>query len=1191
EESEIARLRFYRRTAGVWLAAGEEVVESGDSRLGDLFLGRSTVLALWGSGAQAFSLPFVGATIEDNESPSIRIVDGEAVEGDRSITFEVRSSTILHDGIEIDFVTSDASAIAGVDYVAASGTVRIPPGANAALIRVDLIENSITDSERVFRVVATGSSSGSITGAGADGRIIDDDPRLVSIGSASLHEGDQGLRRMRFPIVLSGAAPADLAIEFWTISGTAIEGQDFSALVGSTVIPAGQTEWFLEVDVIGDAIAEPAEHFYLAARITGEGQGFSVGNSGVGSILDDDSLASRMMLADGPTLIEGDQGLRDAVFPLAIDPPSTSPIDLEFEIFPGSASYAADFLSQGGTVTVPAGETRAEIRIPIVGDRITEAEEQFGILGDGLTGTPGSYLPADELFLSGQIGMYVALDGERLLGASYSVFGGVGQAVVYEREPETHRWVNDALLVPSDGAIGANFGRRLTLDGDTAVIAAPTADLAGIDSGSVYVFEKQGGAWEEAALLTPEDLMAGDRFGRAVSIDGDWMVATADLDDGQGGEAGTAYIYHRVGGTWRLQQEISAGDGEAGDRFGQSASVSGDTIAIGAPYAGGGGAVYLFHRVGLQWAESTRLVPADAADGDVFGWAVSVDGDWIAASARSDSNERGIGAGAVYILNQHSGPGGNTGFVTKLLKPDGAAGANLGYTIELEAGRLLAVPAQGLTSYVFTMTRDDPTRWRVTPIVSGNTDRWGSISGDTVAIGSFRDGDAVVFQQVAAVATIQDDDRSGLPVISIADRSVAEPSGQPLDYSFDIDVIGNVLEPMSVDYRIVSGSALSGTDFESGSGTLEFPLVSSSGAISITVLPDSVPEPNETFYIIFSNPRGGTLSAPWAEVTIAEQRLLEFLPFRSLLHVKIPTGAEGAAWRLPGADLRGWGIGRSGVGYERSSGFESQIVLDVESLMYNRSEAILIRIPFEVEDPDNLESMTLRMKYDDGYAAFLNGVPVASRNAAASLLRASDIHFDSEALVFEDVDLSDHLGDLVAGENILAIHGLNSGATSSDFLIVPSLVADQRLPVEGSFPAWQLRNGIAETSDPGADTDGDRLADLVEYGLGSDPMVPGLAPHFAAAISDPDGLLGLQFTLPSPAPPDVAYEIEVSGDLGSGGWAVVSSKLGNAPWQGVAEVTSVPEAGAEQVLVNVADIVPASIGGRRFMRLRVYLIE
>jgi hypothetical protein len=115
---------------------------------------------------------------------------------------------------------------------------------------------------------------------------------------------------------------------------------------------------------------------------------------------------------------------------------------------------------------------------------------------------------------------------------------------------------------------------------------------------------------------------------------------------------------------------------------------------------------------------------------------------------------------------------------------------------------------------------------------------------------------------------------------------------------------------------------------------------------------------------------------------------------------------------------------------------------DVQAQMSGVNGSAYLRLPFTVSNP-SVQSLTLRMKFDDGYVAFLNGQEIARRNAPTTPQWNSEAtaeHLNSQALVFEEVNVSAFRSSLLAGNNLLAIHGLNRTASNPDFLIVPELV-------------------------------------------------------------------------------------------------------------------------------------------------------
>jgi len=128
--------------------------------------------------------------------------------------------------------------------------------------------------------------------------------------------------------------------------------------------------------------------------------------------------------------------------------------------------------------------------------------------------------------------------------------------------------------------------------------------------------------------------------------------------------------------------------------------------------------------------------------------------------------------------------------------------------------------------------------------------------------------------------------------------------------------------------------------------------------------------------------------------------------------------------------------GGSGISYT------NLIRTDLRTAMLNNNSSAYIRFPFVLQDPSLVNRLTLRMKYDDGFVAYLNGQFVAARNAPAIPAwnsTATTFHSDGQAVEFEDFNLSSSLGYLVPGTNVLAIHGLNTSSTNSDFLILAQL--------------------------------------------------------------------------------------------------------------------------------------------------------
>lgn len=177
----------------------------------------------------------------------------------------------------------------------------------------------------------------------------------------------------------------------------------------------------------------------------------------------------------------------------------------------------------------------------------------------------------------------------------------------------------------------------------------------------------------------------------------------------------------------------------------------------------------------------------------------------------------------------------------------------------------------------------------------------------------------------------------------------------------------------------------------------------------------------------------------------ASTEYTELISESAAKRVLVPTSSVDQTWcQSTDFDDSAWRAGSGNIGYEQSQGYEERININVGSEMSGLRTGCYVRIPFTV-DPDGLNDynlLNLKMRYDDGFVAYLNGVAVASANALTNSLEwnssATDNHEDEGWVTF---NISEYVNQLRAGENLLAIHGLNVETSSSDFIIGTELIA------------------------------------------------------------------------------------------------------------------------------------------------------
>ena len=247
-------------------------------------------------------------------------------------------------------------------------------------------------------------------------------------------------------------------------------------------------------------------------------------------------------------------------------------------------------------------------------------------------------------------------------------------------------------FVPSTVSHYDHTGWSTALSGDVAVLGAPERDVVGTDEGAAWVYRFDGTNWNEEALLTGGDSANYDDFGYAVAADGSWIAIGAPHHDSLDVDAGAVYLFEYSGGSWSLDKKLTASDGGAGDRFGQSLAMEGDFLVVGAPgddiTTTDVGSAYVFQYQGsfVGWQEAQKLTAPTPAAYDQFGFALDMDDERIAVGVPyRDSPNYDAGAVLTWTL------GASTWIYEDEFTSSTAENYdNLGYDVGVDGGELVA---------------------------------------------------------------------------------------------------------------------------------------------------------------------------------------------------------------------------------------------------------------------------------------------------------------------------------------------------------------------------------------------------------------------------------------------------------------------------------------------------------------------
>ena len=314
-----------------------------------------------------------------------------------------------------------------------------------------------------------------------------------------------------------------------------------------------------------------------------------------------------------------------------------------------------------------------------------------------------------------QYGARIELDGDTLaisaLGEGAALGSAEGSVYMFERTGGT--WNQVAKLVSPAPVWQGSFGNGLALEGDTLLVGATGEELGGV----VYVFERDpvSRQWQHTGRIDHPFPAEDDYFGNPIVLQGDFAAVAAPWrDDGEALDSGTVYTFRRSGDTWALETELAPPAPFLAQGFGRHAmDIDGNTLVIGnyghETTYDNDGAAFVYTHDGAAWSPQATLLPGDLTHIGSFGWSVDLEGDRLAVGSLY---ARGFSfrSGGAYIFERSAGTWTQT---AKLYASDGDFMEMFGWYVELD-GDTVAVSShrdddfQG-TVYTFDLAPDpDP---------------------------------------------------------------------------------------------------------------------------------------------------------------------------------------------------------------------------------------------------------------------------------------------------------------------------------------------------------------------------------------------------------------------------------------------------------------------------------------------------
>ena len=228
---------------------------------------------------------------------------------------------------------------------------------------------------------------------------------------------------------------------------------------------------------------------------------------------------------------------------------------------------------------------------------------------------------------------------------------------VYVEAVQETRIREIALELLPDPVVGSDgFGLAVSIDGDRAIVGAPSDDEDGTYSGAAYVFERNAdGDWAQKERLKSDAPVTGDTFGSSVAISGDWAFVGLHGSVMAAPDWRVEIFQRQPDGSWDRKQVIKKGE----YRYGYSVAVNGDRAIVGSPsYSSEKGCAYVYERDATTdtWVSETRLLTTGGITSDNLGFSVAIDGDRAIAGA-DGRDENANQSGAAYIFERNPADG------------------------------------------------------------------------------------------------------------------------------------------------------------------------------------------------------------------------------------------------------------------------------------------------------------------------------------------------------------------------------------------------------------------------------------------------------------------------------------------------------------------------------------------------------
>ena len=687
------------------------------------------------------------------------------------------------------------------------------------------------------------------------------------INDVTVREGFFGTGFALFTVGLTNLSNRQITVEFKTADGTAtfIPGKDYSSTSGRFIFSPGKFMDTFVVPITDDKIQEPNETFFV--NLSNPTNAAISDGQGVCTIIDNDDTPLVFITEAKVPEAEADTTL--AFFVVTLTNPSSQVVTVDYATADVTAADSSDYTAGSGTLSFPSGVTARAIYVKYNDDRFDEIDETFLV--------KLSNLSSNAAFAKSQ-----------------------GEGTIIDDDLPPSLSIGDVTVREVDaGTTDAEFAVTLSIaSGKVVTVDYTTADSTATDS-TDYVARSEtitfpSGtseviipvAYNDDAINEPDETFfvnlsnpinatLADSQGVATIIDNDDPPAISinDVTVTEAGADTSAAVFTITLSTPSSQVvtvDYATVDGTA------TAGSDYDTTYATVTFPPGTTAqiiTVVYNNDVLDEADETFFVdlsnPSNATIDDYQGQGTIIDDDPAPAIS----------------INDVSVTEGNTGTVNANFTASLSAASGLQVTVNYATANETATAGSDYVASSGTVTFPaGSTTQTISVVVNGDALPEPT---ETFFINLSNAVNATI-ADAQGQGTINDDD--ALPSISISDVSVTEGNTGTVNANFTASLSAASGLQVTVNYATANGTATSGSDYVTGSGTVTFPAGSTTQTISIAVNGDALDEPNETFFVNLSTAVNATIADAQGVCTINDD---DASPAISINDVTVLEGASG----------------------------------------------------------------------------------------------------------------------------------------------------------------------------------------------------------------------------------------------------------------------------------------------------------